>query len=56
MHQAHGRLSWRLSLFRSDNRDEPDDKFFGRFADRKRSAIKVTVKAGKNDLDPILLK
>ena len=45
-----------ILLWPSDSRDEPDDKFFGRFADAKRSTIRYTIKAGKNELDPILLK
>jgi hypothetical protein len=40
----------------SESRDEPEDKFLGRFADRQRSAIKFPIKAGKNELDSILLK
>ena len=39
-----------------DGREEPEDKLFGRYADRSKSNLRATVKEGPNELAPYKLK
>ena len=38
-----------------DGREEPEDKLFGKYADPKRSPLRVTIREGQTELEPFRL-